>query len=131
MPGDMLSNTEVAAFAGDTRPSRRKGTGSKFLQQWTADSLDKALRCKGKAVNLDWIIKRLIDIAQNAFMVKDQLAAMDRLTEFIKLGAVQDTQLCAHVRSMRDKAQKTVAAQTRDPFEEMARKNLKLTKEAV
>lgn len=81
-----------------------------YADQYTVESIHKALQWKGKTVDLEWLAKKMLDMLHSSkasFAVKIQV--IDRLEKWILLGAIQDTKVFSSIKLARQRKIVTVS----------------------
>jgi len=99
-----ITNEHVAAYLaenpGKAKPHKNRNLEPReeFLTQYSAEKLHEALAHKGKPVDLSWVIKRFLDMYfHEDTQVRERIQILDRLMEFIRLGAIQDPALISRI----------------------------------
>lgn len=118
----VVTDNQIAVFLSRNKKKRKDSPEGRFLEQFSARSLQEALKTKNKKIDLKWYVNELVGIVKDSELDSARLTALERLKELITLGAIQDEELINSLTSGTDEKKKRM----KDPFTK-SNKTLRMT----
>jgi hypothetical protein len=95
------------------KPSTSAEASEHLIEQFRSEKILAALKdAKGKPVDIDWLVKRWVEEAEEAESSKDRREALEKLEQFIVLGAIQDKDLAESIGKIVKEGKEPIT----DPF---------------
>jgi hypothetical protein len=92
-----------------------------YVRDFSALNIHDVMRDKkGVKINIEWIIKELVKIYATTEKDATKVQILDRLQDFIVLGAIQDAEMIKAVRTAAGQVQ-SGKKKTEDPFLKIAK----------